>query len=590
MTNIENSCAFAYNTLLSWPRSSNDRWRQRKPGTSYFQDVEVKPFSEFLTDSFGRKHDYLRISLTERCNLRCQYCMPSEGVGLTPQERLLTADEIIKLSQLFASEGVTKIRLTGGEPLVRRDLIDIVREINLIPGIDVIAMTTNGVTLARHLPKLKEAGLSLINVSLDTLVPAKFEFITRRRGWDRVMKGIDAALQLGYNPVKINCVVMKGLNDDEILDFVQLTETKAVDVRFIEYMPFDGNKWNYEKFVSYQQMLDIIRDRWPELVRMQDSPNDTSKAYQVPGHIGRIGFITSMSEHFCGSCNRLRLTADGNLKVCLFGNAEVSLRDVIRSGHSDEELLKIIGVAVGNKKKQHAGYLNRMGIFIKDLHSNLNTAKRRFINQFGISIPSTFSTWRFFPAPIFHRCYRSTPARLSDFNDSYLNNKKFTHVDGKGKGKMVDVSQKEVTSRTAIASGTVVLAPEAFELVKRNKAEGGDVLTVSHIAGITGAKHTSFLIPFCHNINLSEVNLTFDLIDERYSVVITAKAVTKATTGVEMEALTAVSVGALALYDICKSVSQNNVITDIKLLHKSGGRSGTYNRNEDISIKHHDLQ
>lgn len=318
----------------------------------------IKPFSAFLTDNFGRKHSYLRISLTEKCNLRCQYCMPEEGVKLTPRAQLLSTAEILTVARLFVHEGVDKIRLTGGEPLIRPDVVDIIAELKKLEGLKTIAVTTNGMNLARSLPRLKEAGLSHINISLDTLVPAKFEFIVRRKGFHKVMEGIDKAIELGYNPVKVNCVVMRGLNEDEMLDFVALTEKKPLEVRFIEYMPFDGNKWNFKKMVSYQEMLDGIQQHWPNIERLQAGLSDTSKTYQVPGFKGQVGFITSMSEHFCGSCNRLRITADGNLKVCLFGNSEVSLRDAIRSGASDEELLQIIGAAVGRKKKQHAGMFN----------------------------------------------------------------------------------------------------------------------------------------------------------------------------------------------------------------------------------------
>lgn len=319
---------------------------------------DVLPFSEFLTDSFGRRHSYLRISLTEKCNLRCQYCMPEEGVKLTPRGQLLTTEEVLTLARLFVREGVEKIRLTGGEPLIRPDVLHIITEMRKLEGLKTIAVTTNGMNLARLLPGLKKAGVDLLNVSLDSLVPAKFEFIVRRKGFHKVMEGIDKAIKMGYNPVKVNCVVMRGLNEDELLDFVALTERKPLDVRFIEYMPFDGNKWNFKKMVSYAEMLDRIKQQWPDLETLPGDETGTAKAFRVPGFQGQLGFITSMSDHFCGSCNRLRITADGNLKVCLFGNSEVSLRDCLRSGASDEELLQIIGAAVGRKKKQHAGMFN----------------------------------------------------------------------------------------------------------------------------------------------------------------------------------------------------------------------------------------
>ncbi|XP_072498112.1 molybdenum cofactor biosynthesis protein 1 isoform X3 [Notamacropus eugenii] len=320
-----------------------------------FLREHAAPFSAFLTDSFGRRHNYLRISLTEKCNLRCQYCMPEEGVPLTPKADLLTTREILTLSRLFVKEGVDKIRLTGGEPLVRPDVIDIVAQLRQLDGLKTIAITTNGINLARLLPRLQGAGLNAVNISLDTLVPAKFEFIARRKGFHKVMEGIHKAIELGFDPVKVNCVVMRGLNEDELLDFVALSEGLPLDIRFIEYMPFDGNKWNFKKMVSYTEMLDKIQQHWPELEKLPEEASSTAKAFRVPGFRGQISFITSMSNHFCGTCNRLRITADGNLKVCLFGNSEVCLRDHLRAGASEEELLSIIGAAVGRKKPQHAG-------------------------------------------------------------------------------------------------------------------------------------------------------------------------------------------------------------------------------------------
>lgn len=313
------------------------------------------PASDMLVDSFGRLHTYLRISLTERCNLRCQYCMPAEGLELTPSTRLLSKNEIIRLADLFVSSGVAKIRLTGGEPTIRKDIEEICLELSSLNGLKTLAMTTNGIILAHKLPRLRECGLSLLNISLDTLVPAKFEFMTRRKGHDRVMKSIDAAIELGYNPVKVNCVVMRGFNDDEICDFVELTREKPINVRFIEFMPFDGNVWNVKKLVPYSEMLDILVKKFTGLQRIQDDPTETAKNFRIDGHLGMVSFITSMTEHFCAGCNRLRLLADGNFKVCLFGPSEVSLRDPLRHGVDDNELKEIIGAAVKRKKAAHAG-------------------------------------------------------------------------------------------------------------------------------------------------------------------------------------------------------------------------------------------
>ncbi|KAF9173799.1 Molybdenum cofactor synthesis protein 1 [Mortierella sp. AD011] len=319
-----------------------------------------RPFSKVLTDNFSRQHTYLRISLTEKCNLRCTYCMPAEGVDLSPKDDILTTPEIIRLARLFVKEGVTKIRLTGGEPTVRKDINELVEQLGELQplGLKTIAMTSNGIALKRKLPSLVSSGLNLLNLSLDTLDRFKFELMTRRKGFERVMETIDDALAIGLDPVKINCVVMRGTNDKEVLDFVEFTRNKKVDVRFIEYMPFGGNKWKENKLVPYQELIENIRAIHPTFKKLVDDPNDTSKAYHVPGFAGQVGFITSMSDHFCGTCNRLRITADGNLKVCLFGNTEVSLRDMMRQGKSDEELREIIEMAVKNKKKQHAGMSN----------------------------------------------------------------------------------------------------------------------------------------------------------------------------------------------------------------------------------------
>ena len=358
---------------------------------------DAKPFSAFLTDTFARQHDYLRISVTERCNLRCLYCMPEEGIPLSPSRELLTTPEIVLLSSLFVSQGVTKIRLTGGEPTVRRDIVPLMQQIGALRphGLRELCLTTNGLSLHRKLDAMVDAGLTGVNLSLDTLDPWQFQLMTRRAGFSAVRKSIDRILEMNRAGAgikfKINCVVMRGLNDREILPFVEMTRDENIEVRFIEYMPFDGNKWSEGKMFSFQEMLDVIRSKYPDLRREAGHRNDTSKTFQVPGFAGRIGFITSMTHNFCGTCNRLRITSDGNLKVCLFGNAEVSLRDIIRNVNRGEpideevlevmkqvamgkpeyiaspdgvspllapnsdELLQVIGMAVKNKKEKHAG-------------------------------------------------------------------------------------------------------------------------------------------------------------------------------------------------------------------------------------------
>jgi len=242
--------------------------------------------------------------------------------------------------------------------LVRPDLVSIMQQLNALRslGLQSITMTTNGITLTHKLATLISAGLNSINISLDTLDPLKFELITRRKGHNRVLQGMEASLESrSLEAVKINCVVMRNINDNELCDFVSLTRHKPIHVRFIEYMPFDGNRWTDVKFVSYKQMLDTIKEKYPSIERQEDQPSETSKNYRVPGFQGKFGFISSMSDHFCHTCNRLRLTADGNLKVCLFGANEVSLRDAIRRGYTEQQLRLLIGAAVQRKKARHAG-------------------------------------------------------------------------------------------------------------------------------------------------------------------------------------------------------------------------------------------
>ena len=357
---------------------------------------DARPFSAFLTDSFSRQHTYLRISLTERCNLRCSYCMPEEGVQLSPNATQLTSPEILLLSQLFVSQGVNKIRLTGGEPTVRKDIVPLMQSLGNLrsQGLKELCITSNGVALRSKLDSMVEAGLTGLNLSLDTLEPGLFQIMTRRRGFEKVMATLERVLEMNKVgagiKLKVNAVIMRGINEQEILRFVELGREKDLEVRFIEYMPFGGNKWQKDKMVSYEEMLGIIKSTYPSLTKVQDAKSETSKTYRVPGFAGKVGFITSMTDNFCGTCNRLRITSDGNLKVCLFGNSEVSLRDILRQGNNgdpideqafealkqiemnrpqgkgeasgwlessetDKRLLEVIGKAVGRKKERHAG-------------------------------------------------------------------------------------------------------------------------------------------------------------------------------------------------------------------------------------------
>jgi GTP 3',8-cyclase len=310
--------------------------------------------ADVLTDGFGRRHTYLRISLVEHCNLRCRYCMPEEGLAWTPPEHLLTNAEILRLARLFVAQGVNKIRLTGGEPLLRKGIEHIVAELARLPGLKTVAMTTNGLLLPKKLDSLKTAGLTQLNISLDTLRPERFEILTRRKGFEQVLEAIDLALARGYCPLKVNCVVLRGFNDDELLDFAAWTKDRPVEVRFIEFMPFDGNGWSDAQLVPAAEMRARIEAHYP-LKPLRVDPNGTARLFQIPGHQGWLGFIASMTEPFCEGCNRLRITADGNLKVCLFGRAEVSLRDAMRQGATDAELLDLISAAIGRKHARHAG-------------------------------------------------------------------------------------------------------------------------------------------------------------------------------------------------------------------------------------------
>jgi GTP 3',8-cyclase len=317
-----------------------------------------------LTDRFGRRHSTLRIGLTERCNLRCVYCMPAAGVPLTPNRLHLTTDELERVVQVLVGAGVDKVRLTGGEPLVRKDAVDVARRIGALPGVRALAMTTNALLLERHLPALWEAGLTHLTVSLDTLRPDRFQTLTLRDGLGTVLSAIDAALALGYGttrrPLKVNTVVLRGQNDDEVADLVawaaaHSAETQRVELRFIEAMPFDGNGWGREVLVPWAETKEAVERRFGPLVPREDAPDSTARTFLVPGTHTVVGFVASMTAQFCAGCNRLRVTADGALKVCLFGGREVSLRDALRAGATDADILRLVQEALAGKHAAHAG-------------------------------------------------------------------------------------------------------------------------------------------------------------------------------------------------------------------------------------------
>lgn len=303
-----------------------------------------------IKDHFGRVHNYLRISLTDNCNLRCFYCMPEEDYAFTPHAKLMQVHEIGELARIFVDNGVTKIRLTGGEPLVRKDAPAIIRELSELP-VD-LTMTTNGIRIQEMLPQIIEAGFSSINISLDTLQAGKFKQITRRDYFHQVRRNIDLLLEKQVR-TKVNVVIMKGLNDDEILDFVELTRTTPVEVRFIEFMPFSGNRWTSNQVFSYHEILESISAVYA-IQPVQSQPNDTARPYIIPGHLGSIAVISTMTAPFCEGCNRMRLTADGKLKNCLFSTGETDLLTPLREG---EDILPLIRQNIRSKSKALGGQL-----------------------------------------------------------------------------------------------------------------------------------------------------------------------------------------------------------------------------------------
>ena len=307
--------------------------------------------NSLLQDTFGRKHDYLRISITEHCNLRCTYCMPEDGISLTPKSHLMTADEIISIAQTFVNLGVTKIRLTGGEPLVRKDAKDIILRLGKL-GVN-LTITTNGILVSNFIETFKEARIKTVNISIDSLVKDKFNQITRRDYFDIVQKNIDLLLKEKFN-VKLNVVLIKSFNNNEILDFITLTKDKNVQVRFIEFMPFSGNQWDKSKLVSYAEIMETVQSEYKfnEIERLQDSTNDTAKNFKINSYQGSFAIISSVTNPFCSTCNRIRLTADGKLKNCLFSNSETSLLEVLRSG---ESIIPLIEQNLLSKKAVRSG-------------------------------------------------------------------------------------------------------------------------------------------------------------------------------------------------------------------------------------------
>lgn len=329
--------------------------------------------TNILTDSFGREHTYLRISLTEKCNLRCTYCMPEHGVVLTPKQELMTTNELITIAKLFVDNGVTKIRLTGGEPLLRKDFPEILSALSQLPI--ELSLTTNAILVDRHIETFRNCNLNTINVSLDTLDASKFDFITKRNQFEKAFKNIQLLLDEGFK-VKLNVVLMKDFNNDEIIDFINFTKDKNISVRFIEFMPFDGNRWDKSKLVSYNEVLSQVKNHFSEngLISLPNEANFTARNFKIKDYQGNFGIISSVTNPFCDSCNRIRLTANGKLKNCLFSTSETDLLSDFRAGNSIEQLIK---KAIFKKKAVRSG-MNTLEDF-----ENLNNHDNRSMITIG---------------------------------------------------------------------------------------------------------------------------------------------------------------------------------------------------------------
>jgi cyclic pyranopterin phosphate synthase len=310
-----------------------------------------------LIDRFGRQITYLRISITDRCNMRCVYCMPPEGILIQPHEKIMRFEEIVRVARVAAENGILSMRLTGGEPLLRHDLPELVSMIAEIPQVDDISITTNGLLLEEKAKLLAEAGLRRVNISLDTLDPEKFKKITRGGSLEKVWRGVAAAEKYGLQPIKINVVAMKGINDDEIIDLARLSLTHNWTIRFIELMPVKNQAaWGDEfptvdgsYYISVHEMLDLLSPLGLNPIE-QKTGRGPAKEYHLDRGIGKIGFISPIGEHFCDTCNRLRLTADGNLRSCLLNDAEVPILQKLREG---EPILPLLEEAVHLKPEGH---------------------------------------------------------------------------------------------------------------------------------------------------------------------------------------------------------------------------------------------
>ena len=331
-------------------KMNQDNQARQMPATKEGSQVEA-PLPP-LQDKFGRTFDYVRIAVTEKCNLRCTYCMPEEGVDFQKRDKILTSEEVLRVIGVLGRMGIKKVRYTGGEPLIRKDIVDLVAGAVATPGIKAVHLTTNGLLFDRYAQKLRDAGLTGVNISLDTLEEEKFVRITRREGVEKVLAAINQALDLGFPRVKVNVVLMRGFNEDELRDFTDLAEDKRVTIRFIEFMPFDAHQiWESgEHFASAESLVSQIESFYPGI---QDAPGTRTEhhIFQAPGHQGKIAVIPAFTRSLCGNCSRIRVTADGSIRNCLYSDKEFDLRDIMREGGTDDDIVAVFRQAFADKEE-----------------------------------------------------------------------------------------------------------------------------------------------------------------------------------------------------------------------------------------------
>lgn len=325
-----------------------------------------------LYDNHGRPINYVRLAVTDRCNLRCFYCMPEEGIKYVPRQELMTYEEMLRIVGVLATMGISKVRITGGEPFVRRDMLKFMRNLSEIDGINTLNLTTNGTLTTPIVPELKRIGVKTVNLSLDTLDRDRFFKITRRDQFDTVMETYQALLNHDMN-VKINAVVMEGQNIEDIIPMVELTKNDNVNVRFIEEMPFNGEGAHYAKLLwNHRKILNHLKVHYPTLEKIPDPPSSTSHNYKIPGYKGSVGIIAAYSRTFCGTCNRIRITPQGMLKTCLYDDGVFNIKNLIRQGATDKQVKTAFLEALGNRAKD-----------------GFEAEKRR---QFGLPIQESMST------------------------------------------------------------------------------------------------------------------------------------------------------------------------------------------------------